>query len=152
MGTFPISPAQMDAGIPECYYLPEAASQTFKAGALLVRNASGFMEECAADPTTIWGVAAHDGQNLAVAGAGPKCAVFRAKAGQKFEGTLIGTLAQTMAGENYGFAKNGSGYWEIVPAETEDTATVQDWSSRMPIGTVDAIVDFTFDAANIQEA
>ena len=150
MGTFPISPAQMDAGIPECYYLPEVASSTWKAGALLVRDANGFMAECAADPTAIWGVAAHDGQNLSASGA-KKCAVYRAKAGQKFEGTLVGTLAQTMAGENYGFAKNGSGYWEIVPAETEDTATVQDWSSRMPIGTVDPIVDFTFDSANIQE-
>lgn len=140
----------MEAGIPQVFYEPEVAAATWKAGALLVRDANGFMAECAADPTTIWGVAVNDGQNLAASGT-KKCAVIRAKPGLLFEGTLVGTLAQTMAGENYGFTKNASGYWEIVPAELEDTATVQSWSSRMPIGTVDPVVEFTFDQANIQE-
>jgi hypothetical protein len=46
---------------------PEAASQTFKAGAL-VTVVAGLLQECGPDPALIMGVATRDGQN-ALAGA-----------------------------------------------------------------------------------
>jgi hypothetical protein len=155
MGTFPISPQQTEAGIPFVEYHREAATQTFKLGALLVRDANGYIAEAGAAPAVVYGISAAEGQNLASSGLnGNSCPVYRLKPGLKFEGTLVaaGGLTQTMFGENYGFVKNGtSGYWELVPADAGDQGTVVSASSRMPIGTVDPIVDFTFDAANIQE-
>jgi len=133
------------------YYLPEVASATWKPGSPLVRDANGFMAECAADPTTLWGFAVENGQNLASSGL-KKCAVYRPRPGERFEGTLVGTWALTMLGENYGLLKNATTlYWEIVPAETEDTVTVMSVSSRVAVGTVDPIVDFSVDEANLQE-
>jgi hypothetical protein len=151
--SFPISPQQHEAGFPFVEYHAEVASSVFKAGAPLVRDANGFMAECGAAPALIYGFAVNDGQNLASSGLnGDSCAVYRAKPGTKFEGQLIGTLTQTMEGENYGLVKNGTTlYWEIIPADAGDQIEVVGHSSRMPIGTVDPIVDFTVDAANIQE-
>lgn len=151
MGTFPISPQQSRAGIPEVHYLPEVASATWKVGALLLRDANGFMAECGAAPATLYGVAVNAGQNLASSGLA-KCAVYRPRPGERFECTLVtAALTQTMAGENYGFVKNGSGYWELVPADAGDQAVVSGWSSLVKIGAVDPIIDITFDEANLQE-
>ena len=64
----------------------EAATQTFKKGAVLVPSA-GFAQEAAANPTTILGVAVVAGQNNAVAGA-VNSQFCPAMSNQVFEGTL----------------------------------------------------------------
>jgi hypothetical protein len=47
---------------------PEAATQTFKKGALVYLNAAGYLTECGTDPTLIMGVATKDGGNGTAAG------------------------------------------------------------------------------------
>jgi len=47
--------------------VPEAASATFKKGALVV-STSGYTDECGADPALILGVATKDGQNGTASG------------------------------------------------------------------------------------
>ena len=72
MATIPkraIDVAQTVSGnSPQTVRLPEAASQTFKKGALVALNASGYLAECGADPTAVCGVAAEDGHNGSAAG------------------------------------------------------------------------------------
>lgn len=145
-----IGPQRSAAGIaPKVDSLPEAASQTFKAGAPLIINAAGFIEECAAAPALIYAIAVKPGQNGATAGL-YQSLFHRVGPDIEFDGTLLGTLTQTMIGENYGLVKGADGIWYIDPADVADQVVVKANNSRNPIGTVNAVVDFTIDAANIQ--
>lgn len=147
----PIGPQQSEAGFPMVDYFPEAATQTFKIGQPLIRDAAGFLAKAGTAPAVIYGFAATDGQNLAVAGVGNLAGVYRAGPTKKFEATLIGTLTQTMAGENYGLVEQADGNWAAVPADVGDQVVIAGWSSRVKVGDVDPIVDITVDQANIQE-
>jgi hypothetical protein len=59
---------------------PEAATQTFKAGAPVVLQA-GYLQECGANPPLIMGIASKDGQSGASAGAKAQV-VFLARPGE----------------------------------------------------------------------
>jgi hypothetical protein len=151
MAYIAISPNQSIAGIetvPE--YWPEVASSTWKAGAPLVRDANGFLAECGAAPTSIFGFAINDGQNLASSGL-KRAGVYRCKGKARFEGNFkVAALAQTSAGEAFRLVKGADGIWYIDQANA-GPCNVLGWSSHVKIGDVDPIVDFEILAANVQE-
>lgn len=95
----------------------EAATQTFKKGALVFLSA-GYLQECGADPALIMGVASRDGQNGANAG-DYKQSVYLAHPGTLFLGNLDNgsgstTSAATDVGKMYGVAKHSSsGKWYV---------------------------------------
>lgn len=149
--SFPFSPQQSRAGIPEVHYGPEKSGMTWKKGAVIVRDANGFFAEAGAAPATFFGFAVEEGQNLATDGA-KQCGVYRPRPGERFEGVLLATYAITQLGENYGLVKNGTtGYWEIEDSDVADQVTVCSVSSQVKVGDVNPIVDFTVDQANLQE-
>lgn len=151
MAYMPISPQQAVSGIEDpVVLLPEVASSVWKAGAPVVRDANGFIAECGAAPATVFGFACFDGQNLASSGL-KKCAIFRAKPGIRFEGNLkVAALTQTMAGEAYRLVKGADGIW-YVDQGFAGPMNVYSWSSRVKIGDLDPIVDFTLLASGLQE-
>src|SRR5688572_69882 len=106
--------------------LAEAATQTFKAGALCV-CASGYVQECGADPSLITGLATRDGQSGATAGAKSQDFIL-AHPATLFLGYLdtsaaegAGTSAATDRGLSYGVAKNSAtGKWYVDKTETSN--------------------------------
>lgn len=101
----------------------EAASETFKLGAVLTVNASGYIAEAGADPTLIIGLATKEGQNGASAGdkAQP---VEMALPGILFMGNMANAgdtavTAQTDVGQGHGIAKDAtSGKWYVDKDDT----------------------------------
>lgn len=72
MATLALGPIEFDGTIsgnnPHTWYLPEAASQTWKAGAVLTLDVNGFVTIGATDEDRILGVAIADGQGLTTNG------------------------------------------------------------------------------------
>jgi len=99
--------------------LPEAATQTYKKGAL-VTFVAGYITECGADPALIAGIAERDGQNIATSGL-KRVSVTLAHPATLFLGYLdtsaaegAGVSAATDRGLSYGVAKNAAtGKWYI---------------------------------------
>ena len=146
-----IGPQRSAAGImPIVSEGAEAASQTFKAGAPLIRNAAGFWEECGAAPALVGGFAVNDAHNNAVAG-GATIQYHMVRAGVEFDGVLLATLTQTMLGEEVGLVKGGDGIWYLSAADAGDQCLVTGYNSRYKIGSVNPVVEFQVASANIQE-
>jgi len=122
---------------------PEAASETFKKGAVLVPSA-GYLSEAGADPTNILGVALEDGNNGA-AGAN-EIGYCPALPGQVFEGVIgaASAIAQTDLFTKYGLAQDGgTGVWYIDTSETT-TVSVVIIGFKDPVGTTNGKVYFVF--------
>jgi hypothetical protein len=100
----PRDPALFYRGLLEA---PEAASQTYKRGAIVLGDAAGRIAEVAATPTSILGIAANDGQNGT---AGQYNALYYPiRPGDQFEITLLETLAQTQLFDtDAGVVKDGT--------------------------------------------
>jgi len=97
---------------------PEAATQTFKAGAPVYLNL-GYLNECGANPQLIMGIASRDGQSGSAAGAKTQTVVL-AHPDTLFIGNLdasaalTGTGAATDRGKMYGITKHASnGKWSV---------------------------------------
>lgn len=107
---------------------PEAASQTFKKGALVYLSA-GYLNECGADPTLIMGIASADGQDGTNAGDESQ-PVFLAHPGTLFLGNLdngssSAASAATDRGKMYGVAKHSSsGKWYVDSTDTTNKRVV----------------------------
>lgn len=127
---------------------PEAASETFVKGALLI-PASGYIGEAGADPTTVLGVALEDGHN---GSAGDyNIGYCPALPGQIFEGIigLASDIAQTDLFTKYGVALDaGSGVWYVDTAETSNVV-VCIVGFKDPVGTTNGRVYFVFLAAGL---
>lgn len=150
MAYLAISPNQSQAGIePKVEYLEEVLSSVWKAGAPLVKDANGFAAEAGAAPALVYAFAAHDGQNLASSGL-KRAAIYRVNPLTRFEGVWLGTIAQTIKDEAAGLVKGGDGIWYLDPAAGTKQAIVIGWGSRVKIGDVNPIVDFTVKTANVQ--
>lgn len=144
----------------------EAATQTYKAGAVLIFS-SGTLTEAGANPTGIVGIAENDGQNLAAAGFYPKESPGVAGVGAQgplvalalpsvvFEGNLAGTtagdpdqthtLAITDVGLKFGIAKGTtSKLWYVNFSDTTNTRVVV-VGLRDPVGTIGGRVYFMFE-------
>jgi hypothetical protein len=103
--------------------VPEAATQTFRIGALVVCT-SGYLVECGADPALILGVASKAGQNGGSAGL-KKQTVYLAHPDTLFVGNLdtsaaegAGTTAATDRFLTYGVAKRASSHWYVDKTDT----------------------------------
>ena len=130
----------------------EAASTTFKAGAPLV-VASGYANECGADPALILGIATKDGQGGATAGAKSQTVVV-AHPGTIFLGNLSNSAdnavtAQTDIMTGYGIAKHsGTGKWYVDKGDTS-AKRIQVWDfwlqDKEVIGDIRGRILFTFD-------
>jgi hypothetical protein len=140
---------------------PEAASQTFKAGAPVFVSA-GYLQTCGADPTLIMGVACGDGQNQASAGLKQQLVdlahpltIF---AGNLDDGSGTTTSAATDRGKMYGIAVHASsGKWYVDSTDVTAKRVViwdfwdgaQDGSSQV-VGDTLAWVFFQFDPQYFQ--
>ena len=144
----------------------EAATQTYKTGAVLVFS-SGTIAEAGANPLGIVGIAENDGQNLGSAGFYPKESpgvggiggqgplVLWALPGVVFEANLAGTtagdpdqthtLAITDVGTKFGIAKGTtSKLWYINFSDTTNLRVVVT-GLKDPVGTVGGRVFFMFE-------
>lgn len=120
---------------------PEAASQTWKKGAVLTLNSSGYVVEAGADPARILGVACADGQNLATAGL-KNCLVWVADAETMWVGNLSGSSVTELVdvGRGYGLVKVGNNWHvdktdlanrRVIVVELDDRDNVGDTNGRV---------------------
>jgi len=124
---------------------PEAASQTFKLGAIVTLNASGHVVECGADPTQILGIACGDAHNDSVA-ATSTVAVWIADDETLFVGNLSGTsvTALTDVGMGYGVVKDGNN-WHVDKTDVANRRViVVELDSRDAVGDTNGRVLFMF--------
>jgi len=138
--------------------LPEGASKTFKAGAVVVYS-SGGISEASNDPSTavIVGVACQDGQNLSSLGVAntpppytsPNTLVALAMPGVIFEANCDDTtqtlaLTQAMVGGQFSIEKDGSsGLWFIDQSDAGNKV-VTIVALKDAVGTVNGRVYFVF--------
>ena len=114
----PRIPAVAAAGNRDNIQLPLAAGQTFKTGSFVVYTA-GAIQECGADPASIYGI------STGVAGMNPvdpaKCIVYKAFEGQKFWMQASSDPAAANRGVSYGVAKDADGIWYVDFTDTVAT-------------------------------
>ncbi|MCA1733806.1 MAG: hypothetical protein LC732_09410 [Acidobacteria bacterium] len=146
-----IGPQQSSAGIQmRVVDGLEAATQTYLAGAALIRNAAGFFEEAGADPAAIYGFAAQDGSNAAAAGT--PIGVYRPVRDSQFDGVLkVAALTQTMVGETAGLAKGADDIWYVDQTVVNKTINIEGYSSRTAIGDTDPVMEFSVIGTTLQE-
>lgn len=124
---------------------PEAASQTFKKGAIVTFNSSGHVVEAGADPVQVLGVAAEDASNDSVA-ANSKTTVWIADDETIFVGNLSGTstTAQTDIGAGYGLVKTGNN-WHVDKTDVANRREIiVDLDPRDSVGDTNGRVHFIF--------
>jgi len=127
--------AKWNGTFPEVQYLLVKASQTFKAGAVVLTDANGELLEASADPAVIKGVAlsqagsalgynmSNAGDIVAATGREDKVAVAIANNASIFSGRAVNggtdpvTPLQTHVDEEYGVLKDADGIWTIDIAE-----------------------------------
>ena len=101
---------------------PEAATQTFLRGSPVVAS-SGFLQEAAADPRSIVGIANNVGQNGTAAG-DKDTQYVPAIEGVVFEGSVdntaagTGVIAATDMFSEFGITEDGSNIWYIDKDKT----------------------------------
>ena len=142
-------PQRSSAGIPITQLEPEAASQTFKPGALLIRTA-GNLVECGADPALVGYVSLGSGQDHGTAAIKYTEAHLIADK-HEYDAILVGTLAAADVGVAYGVVKAGDGFWKLDKTETVATiATITSIPSTSTVGAADQVVTCTFLTSRIQ--
>lgn len=120
--------------VPRVQSMAYATGQTFKAGALVVKNSAGEVVECGADPASVEGVALqgagtglgydlpNSSQTVVVTGRSQEVSVAIADDEQEFSGRAVNGGTDpvlpllTHIGEQYGVAKVGND-WVIDMAE-----------------------------------
>lgn len=115
-------PAVAAAGNRDNIQLPLAAAQTFKTGAAVLRDGSGNIAECGADPASIYGF------STGVATKNPvdatKAIIMKAFEGQKFWMQCNVDPVAANSGINYGITKDADGIWYVDFTKTAGTARV----------------------------
>jgi hypothetical protein len=127
--------------------LPLAAAQTFLTGAFVLRDGSGNIAECGADPASIYGL------SMEPAGKEPTDAVNKVLVQQCTEMTRFwmpcsAAPVAANSGINYGITKGADGYWYVDFAKTAGTARVY----VHQVDTDTARVEISVLAANRQSA
>lgn len=112
------------AGNRDNIYLPVKNNQTFKEGAFVVLDGTPEVNECGADPASIYGIASggcasagvtRDPQDTT------KVIVHKAFEGQKFWMDGSSNPAITDVGVSYGIAKDADGYWYVDKTDAVNT-------------------------------
>lgn len=115
-------PATVSAKRLDNIQLPLAAVQTFKTGALVLRDGSGNIAECGADPAAIYGVAEEP------AGKEPtdanKVIVTRATESTRWWFPCSAAPTSANSGINYGVTKDADGIWYVDFTKTAASARV----------------------------
>ena len=126
---------------------PEAATQTFSEGALLINNA-GNLQEAGVDPVDIIGVSAEAGHNAAAAAKSVR--YHPALPHVVFEGSIddsnaigTGAIAATDLHAAYGLTLN-TGVWYVDKFKTGAQARVVIVGFKDPLTTVNGRVYFIF--------
>lgn len=112
-------PATIAAGRKDNVQLPLAASQTFKTGALVVRDGSGNIAECGADPATIFGWALGEATKNPVDST--KQIVCRATEESRAWMQASADPTSANSGVSYGVAKDADGIWYVDFTDTTAT-------------------------------
>jgi hypothetical protein len=128
----------------------EAASQTFKAGAVLALDANNDIVKAGADPANILGIALEDASNRASAGG--DLAFIPAVPGAVFQANVRGTgaannIQQTDFMKKFGLVEMSGGEWVVDKDDTTNTR-VKIVSFIDPVGEVNGRVEFIFLDAN----
>lgn len=115
-------PATVSAGRLDNIMLPLAAAQTFKTGALVLRDGSANIAECGADPAVIYGVAEEPATKEITDAT--KIVVTRATEMTRwwFPTNVAPTSANS--GVNYGVTKDSDGIWYVDFTKTAGSARV----------------------------
>lgn len=138
-------PAKMVGGNEVAFTFLEAASQSFKEGAVLVWS-SGKVAEGGTDPSSIVGVAAHEASGVTDSAV----MVYPALPNVVYRGVLTTastahTLAQANLGAVFGIAKGTDGAWFVDQSDTAAAnVRVRIVGFVDPVGTSDGEVLFTF--------
>jgi len=148
--------ARLKSGhVPPNRELPVAAGEAFEQGALLLVNASGEYEECAADPAAIaavsesaFGADTSGFNRLGVREFPPGMMQGTKVQGQQFHAEYVGTLPAAIGG-SYGVVRDTDGRWKVDFDETVETRVklVGFWTDA-PINKNRVFVEFL--AANVQ--
>lgn len=153
MPTAPLRPISVAKTVhgnsPWTQLFQEAASQTFKTGAVVSLDSSGRVVEAGTNPTGILGVAAGDAHNSTPAGT-DSILVWIADDETIFRGNLSGTSTTSLVdvGLGYGLTKDttapGGDTWEVVKSVTNRRVIVVDLDPQDAVGTVNGRVLFMF--------
>lgn len=151
MATIPIRPFRpyktFSGGHPFRMALPEVASQTFKAGAVVVLNGAGKVMEAGVNPAGIMGVSEGDGLNIAAPTDADKTKFAVADPNTIFVGNVSTgqTTAQTDVTSAYGITKVGEN-WTIDKTKTGASARVRivDLDPRDAVGDIQGRLMFQF--------
>lgn len=107
------------AGNRDNIQLPLAASQTYKTGSACFMNGSGLMQECGADPASIYGFSTGEATKNPV---DPTKGIFyKAFEGQKFWAPCSSDPTSANRGVNYGLAKDADGIWYVDFTDVANT-------------------------------
>ena len=124
---------------------PEAATQSFKKGALLI-DSSGYLAEGGTDPTNIIGVS----EEAASGTTGNDVRFTPALPNVLFEGRLLGAaaadhvLVATNRYAEYGLTKDSDGYWYVNVSKTGADARFRILEFVDAVGTTNARVRGVF--------
>lgn len=124
--------------------LPEAASQTFKKGAVLTLDGVGHLILATAGEDRVVGVASEDAQNNAVAGAA-KCGVWIANVDTVFVGNVSGSsvIADSDVGRAYNMAVVGD-IFVIDKTSATRMVIIMSLDPRDSVGDVNGRLHFIF--------
>lgn len=142
----PKVPAIVSAKRSDAIMLPLAAAQTFLTGAFVLRDGSGNIAECAADPAVIYGVS----MEPALKEITDATKIIVQQATEIVRWWFPTNVAPTSAnsGVNYGITKGADGIWYVDFTKTAATARVYVHQIDTDTGRVEASVL----AANRQSA
>lgn len=147
-----ISPGRVVAGQPEVVYVKEGSEQTFDRGAPIVRT-SGYAVEMGANGVLLHGFAAEDGRSGAADGT-YETAIYPARFGRTFVGSLDATLTQAMIGSVANLVESAS-TWYLNTADSLSSVAqvvIEGPAEGFVVGDIDPLVYFTVKQAMIEES
>lgn len=148
----PITPGRVVAGMPEVVYVAEGSEQTFDRGAPVVRT-SGYAVEMASDGVLLHGFAAEDGSSGSANGV-YNTAIYPARFGRTFVGSLDATLTQAMIGSVANLLESASTWYLATLTSVSSIAQVviEGPAEGFAVGDTDPLVYFTVVQAKIEES
>lgn len=148
----PISPGRVVAGQPEVVYVKEKSEQNFFRGAPVVRTA-GYATEMAANGVLLYGFAAEAARSGAADGT-YETAIYPARFGRTFVGSLDATLTQAMIGSVANLVESASTWFIDTTASISSVAQVviEGPAEGFVVGDTDPLIYFTVIQSMIEES
>lgn len=150
----PVEPASRKTGA-VLQSLPEAASQTYPRGALLIRSAGYIQMHTTSNVSvSLYGIAAQSGGNGSADGV-KSAAVWRFQPDQPFKVALSGSLAASQLGATLALSQNTAGkVFGISAAAASDSsvARIVNFAEGSAAGDTNPVILFVPLVAKIQES